>query len=77
MTKARLTSHSDVIVSYQVDWPGNTVQLITHPKNLWTDQGHTSNGVAGYGFFLGLIAMYAAWRQSHREGQVCSENRIT
>jgi hypothetical protein len=77
MTKARLTSHSDVIVSYQVDWPGNTVQLITHPKNLWTDQGHTSNGVAGYGFFLGLIAMYVAWRQRHREGKVCYENRIT
>jgi hypothetical protein len=59
-----------------VNWPGRTVQLVTHPKNLWTNQGHESNGVAGYGFFLGLIAIYVAWRQRRRLGKVCyaSEN---
>ena len=47
---------------YQVDWPGNETRLNVLPKNLWVDQGHESNGVAGYGFFLGLFAMLTAWR---------------
>lgn len=62
----------DQIITYQVDWPANTVQLVTHPANLWVNQGHESNGVAGYGFFLGLIAMYVAWRQRSRVGKVRS-----
>ncbi|KAL5455563.1 hypothetical protein PMIN06_004393 [Paraphaeosphaeria minitans] len=66
----------NVIVTYQVNWPGRTVQLITHPANFWTDQGHESNGVAGYGFFLGLIAMYVAWRQRHRAGKPPSKTLV-
>ncbi|OAK94052.1 hypothetical protein IQ06DRAFT_321307 [Phaeosphaeriaceae sp. SRC1lsM3a] len=48
--------------SYKIDWPGSTFNLNVEPANLWTDQGHTSNGVAGYGFFLGLFGMFVAWR---------------
>ncbi|KAJ4290269.1 hypothetical protein N0V90_010484 [Kalmusia sp. IMI 367209] len=66
----------DHVVTYQVNWPGNTVQLATHPKNLWVNQGHESNGVAGYGFFLGLIAMYIAYRQKHRAGKRPSKTLI-
>ncbi|KAK7192074.1 hypothetical protein PSPO01_01646 [Paraphaeosphaeria sporulosa] len=64
------------IVTYQVNWPEETVQLVTHPANLWTDQGHMSNGVAGYGFFLGLIAMYVACRQRHRAGKPPSKTLV-
>jgi hypothetical protein len=49
--------------SYDVAWPAGTVKLNVEPARLWTDQGHASNGVAGYGFFLGLFGMYVAWRQ--------------
>ncbi|KAF2438429.1 hypothetical protein P171DRAFT_458593 [Karstenula rhodostoma CBS 690.94] len=64
------------IVTYQVNWPGRTVQLVTHPAHLWVDQGHESNGVAGYGFFLGLIAMYVALRQRHRAGKPPSKTLV-
>jgi hypothetical protein len=48
--------------NYQIDWPGTSFDLNVEPAHLWTDQGHTSNGVAGYGFFLGLFGMIVAWR---------------
>jgi hypothetical protein len=48
--------------SYRIDWPGTAFDLNVEPAHLWTDQGHTSNGVAGYGFFLGLFGMIVAWR---------------
>lgn len=48
--------------SYRIDWPGNAFDLNVEPAHLWVDQGHTSNGVAGYGFFLGLFGMIVAWR---------------
>jgi hypothetical protein len=55
--------------TYKIEWPGNTVQLPVEPVHLWTDQGHESNGVAGYGFFLGLFGMYVAWRQTRRRNK--------
>ena len=61
-----LHDQKDNVHYYQIDWPDNTVQLGVEPKNLWVDQGHTSNGVAGYGFFLGLFGLYVAWRQRKR-----------
>ncbi|KAH7065677.1 hypothetical protein BKA63DRAFT_161959 [Paraphoma chrysanthemicola] len=48
--------------SYQVDYEGGPFNLNVEPANLWVDQGHESNGVAGYGFFLGLFGMFVAWR---------------
>ncbi|KAH7392408.1 hypothetical protein DE146DRAFT_766681 [Phaeosphaeria sp. MPI-PUGE-AT-0046c] len=48
--------------SYEIDWSGTKFNLNVEPANLWVDQGHTSNGVAGYGFFLGLFGMFVAWR---------------
>lgn len=48
--------------SFLISWPGNDVALNIEPKNLWVDQGHESNGVAGYGFFLGIFGMITAWR---------------
>ncbi|KAJ4375968.1 hypothetical protein N0V83_001248 [Neocucurbitaria cava] len=48
--------------SFEIDWPANTAQLNVLPKNIWLDQGHESNGVAGYGFFLGIFGMITAWR---------------
>ncbi|KAF2732627.1 hypothetical protein EJ04DRAFT_469882 [Polyplosphaeria fusca] len=61
-----LHDQKDNVHFYQVNWPENTVQLGVLPKNLWVDQGHTSNGVAGYGFFLGLFGMFVAFRQRKR-----------
>jgi hypothetical protein len=54
---------------YHVNWPGNPTQINVEPKKLWTDQGHESNGVAVYGFFLGVLGMVTAWR-TRRVGQV-------
>ncbi|KAF2263270.1 hypothetical protein CC78DRAFT_439804, partial [Lojkania enalia] len=62
-----LHDQKDHVGSYQVNWPGRTVQLVVEPKHLWVDQGHESNGVAGYGFFLGLFGLYVAWRQRERQ----------
>lgn len=47
---------------YVVGQPTNQYELNVLPKNLWVDQGHESNGVAGYGFFLGIFGMITAWR---------------
>jgi hypothetical protein len=56
--------------SYTIDWPGNQFNLNVEPENLWVDQGHESNGVAGYGFFLGIFGMITAWRY-RRAARVC------
>ena len=55
---------------YLINWPNNPVWLGTDPKGLLVDQGHTSNGLAGYCFFLGLWGMIVAWRQRNRRGKV-------
>lgn len=56
--------------SFEIDWPANTAQLNVLPKNILVDQGHESNGVAGYGFFLGIFGMITAWRL-RKAGRVC------
>ncbi|KAF2019824.1 hypothetical protein BU24DRAFT_448231 [Aaosphaeria arxii CBS 175.79] len=57
--------------NYQVNWPGQpSSQLFVEPKNLWVDQGHTSNGAAGYGFFLGLYGLFVAWWLRRRQSTV-------
>ncbi|KAL5115450.1 hypothetical protein ACEQ8H_006672 [Pleosporales sp. CAS-2024a] len=48
--------------SYEVNSPGLTFSISVEPAHLWVNQGHTSNGVAGYGFFLGLFGIFVAWR---------------
>ncbi|KAL6711581.1 hypothetical protein ACN47E_004515 [Coniothyrium glycines] len=48
--------------SFEIAWPASSFALNVEPKNLWADQGHASNGVAGYGFFLGIFGMITAWR---------------
>lgn len=50
------------IHSFQIDWPASSFALNVEPEHLWTNHGHESNGVAGYGFFLGLFGMITAWR---------------
>lgn len=64
-----LHHEKDHVGTYQVDW-STPVQLKVEPKHLWTDQGHTSNGVAGYGFFLGLFGLFVAWKQRRAQGKV-------
>lgn len=56
--------------TYTVYWPYETVELAVLPEHLWTDHGHVSNGVAGYGFFLGLFGVLVAFRQRKRLGKV-------
>ena len=68
-----LHDQKDNVDTYRVDWPEKTVQLKVLPEHLWTDHGHESNGVAGYGFFLGLFGLYVAWRQRNRLGKVCAK----
>jgi hypothetical protein len=58
------------VKSYVINWPGGPFDLEVLPKHIWLDQGHTSNGVAGYGFFLGLFGLFVAWRQRKRNGNV-------
>ncbi|KAF2027191.1 hypothetical protein EK21DRAFT_72579 [Setomelanomma holmii] len=48
--------------SYRIDYEGGPFNLNVEPAHMWADQGHESNGVAGYGFFLGLFGMFVAWR---------------
>ncbi|KAF2803396.1 uncharacterized protein BDZ99DRAFT_468347 [Mytilinidion resinicola] len=57
------------VKSYAINWPNDSFHLQALPEHLWLDQGHTSNGVAGYGFFLGLVGLYVAWRQRKRDGR--------
>ena len=54
---------------YAVNFSGNDVQMKALPAHIWLDQGHTSNGVAGYGFFLGLLGMFIAFK--YQKGKVC------
>lgn len=63
-------SLADHVIKYTVHWPNHTVQLRVLPEHLWTDQGHVSNGVAGYGFFLGLFGVLVAFRQRSRRAKV-------
>ncbi|USP77715.1 1-acylglycerol-3-phosphate acyltransferase [Curvularia clavata] len=62
---------------YQINWPGNETLLNVLPKNLWVDQGHESNGVAGYGFFLGLFSMLTAWRMRNAQRRLKSLTVLT
>lgn len=55
--------------SYRVDFPGAPFDLNVEPKNLWVDQIYASNGVAGYGFLVGLFGVFVAWRV--RKNNVC------
>jgi len=55
--------------SYLIDWPNNAVQLAALPENLLVDQGHTTNGAAGYGFVLGLFGLFVAWKVSKTNGR--------
>jgi hypothetical protein len=64
-----LHDQKDNVHTYKINWTP-TVQLAVEPKHLWTDQGHTSNGVAGYGFFLGLFGLFVAWKVRKSQGKV-------
>lgn len=70
-----LHDQKDNVGSYKVNWP-EPAQLHVLPKHLWVDQGHTSNGVAGYGFFLGLFGLYVAWRQRRRQNSNPSKSLL-
>ncbi|OCK73365.1 hypothetical protein K432DRAFT_430627 [Lepidopterella palustris CBS 459.81] len=65
------------VKTYQVNWPDNQLRLTVLPQHIWLDQGHTSNGVAGYGFFLGLFGMFVAWRQRDRDERRRSKSLMT
>lgn len=55
------------VSGYQINWPDNTVLLRTMPEHLWVDQGHTTNGAAGYGFVIGIFGLVVAWMQQRRD----------
>ncbi|KAF1833609.1 hypothetical protein BDW02DRAFT_569820 [Decorospora gaudefroyi] len=57
-----LLEQNNEMQTFQVNWPGNITPLNVEPKNLWVNQGHASNGVAAYGFFVGIFGMITAWR---------------
>jgi MYXO-CTERM domain-containing protein len=59
------------VKNYQVNWTNNTVFLDALPAHLFLNQGHTTNGAAGYGFVLGVAGLFVAWRQRRRNGKVC------
>lgn len=61
-----------IVKTYDVNWPNNPIEMKTLPAHIWLDQGHTSNGVAGYGFFLGLLGMFIAFK--YKKGKVFSLN---
>lgn len=71
-----LHHEKDHVGAYEIAWPGNTVQLAVEPQHLWTDQGHVSNGVAGYGFFLGLYGLFVAWRLGRRTSRTASKTLL-
>ncbi|KAF2715477.1 hypothetical protein K504DRAFT_366523 [Pleomassaria siparia CBS 279.74] len=70
-----LHDQKDHVGHYQINW-STPVQLKVEPKHVWTDQGHTSNGVAGYGFFLGLFGLYVAWKQRRAQGKTPSKSLL-
>lgn len=59
------------VKTYTVNWPDNTIVLNALPAHLLVNQGHETNGAAGYGFVLGLFGLWVAWRQRRRDGSVC------
>ena len=71
-----LHDQKDHVGTYKINW-STPVDLVVEPKHLWTDQGHTSNGVAGYGFFLGLFGIFVAWRHRRPTGKVSSPHHIS
>lgn len=58
------------VKTYTVNWPDGTVVLKALPANLLVNQGHETNGAAGYGFVLGVFGLWVAWRQRRRDGSV-------
>jgi hypothetical protein len=64
-----LHQQKDGVKTYQVNWPSNDISIKTLPAHLWLDQGHTTNGAAGYGFVLSLLGLYIAFK--HQKGKVC------
>lgn len=66
------------VKTYQINWPNESIPFGALPAHLWLDQGHTTNGAAGYGFVLGVFGLFVAWRQRNRNGKVSSifTNRV-
>src|SRR6266536_6710121 len=58
--------------AYTINWSPSPVVLKAMPLHLLVDQGHTTNGAAGYGFVIGLAGLFVAWRQRRRHSRVCS-----
>lgn len=61
--------------TYAVNWQPHTIALDTKPVGLEGNQGHTTNGAAGYGFVLALAGMFVAWRLKRRNSNVCTHGR--
>jgi hypothetical protein len=57
------------VKTYQINWPNESIPFGALPAHLWLDQGHTTNGAAGYGFVLGIFGLFVAWRQRNRNGK--------
>jgi hypothetical protein len=66
-----LHDQRDNIKTYTVNWPDSTIVLNALPAHLLVNQGHETNGAAGYGFVLGLFGLWVARRQRRRDGNVC------
>jgi len=64
----------DGVKTYQVNWPNDTISIKTLPAHLWLDQGHTTNGAAGYGFVLSLLGLFIAFK--HQKGKNTSRNLL-
>jgi hypothetical protein len=73
---AWLLEQKNEVHDYQVNWPSNLTPLNVEPKNIWADQGYESNGVSGYGCFLGIFGMITAWRM-RKAGRVRRTNLFT
>jgi hypothetical protein len=60
--------HRTATGSFSFEWEGTTYDIKGEPKNLITDQGHTSNGAAGTAFVLigcgGILALFLRNRQN-------------
>lgn len=63
-----LHDQRDNVKTYTVNWPDSTIVLNALPAHLLVNQGHETNGAAGYGFVLGLFGLWVAWRQRRRDG---------
>jgi len=62
------------VKTYQINWPNESIPFGALPAHLWLDQGHTTNGAAGYGFVLGVFGLFVAWRQRNRNGKAPSRS---